>query len=70
MSPPAGQKEKCFAISAEDREKPHQGGRRLKKMTDSGTAFALSTETETPREWDAETCWLGLHAPGVHLLVE
>lgn len=56
------------------REKPHQcrwqGGRRLRKMTDSGTAFALSTETETPREWDAETCWLGLHAPGVHLLVE
>lgn len=56
------------------REKPHQcrwqGGRRLRKMTDSGTAFALSTETETPREWDAETCWLGLHAPGVRLLVE
>lgn len=56
------------------REKPHQcrwqGGRRLRKMTDSGTAFALSTETETPRGWDAETCWLGLHAPGAHLLVE
>lgn len=56
------------------REKPHQcrrqGGRRLRKMTDSVIAFALSTETETPREWDAETCWLGLHAPGVHLLVE
>lgn len=52
------------------REKPHQSGRRLRKMTDSGTAFALSTETETPREWDAETCWLGLHAPGVHLLEE
>lgn len=56
------------------REKPHQcrwqGGRRLRKMTDSGTAFALSTETETPREWDAETCWLGLHAPGAHLLAE
>lgn len=56
------------------REKPHQcrwqGGRRLRKMTNSGTAFALSTETETPREWDAETCWLGLHAPGAHLLAE
>lgn len=56
------------------REKPHQcrrqGGRRLRKMTDSVIAFALSTETETPREWDAETCWLGLHAPGAHLLAE
>lgn len=40
------------------------------KMTDPGTVFALSTETETPRGWDAETRWLGVHAPGVHLPAE